>query len=103
MRLVSSNLFICSLASCPSPQKDHLYVLTMVLSSYERLCRKLRVKDLKFRAFFVAVAHLFADRLLLMDFSSATRITQSWVALLRMLSLIGKWVPLPGGSHDRVF
>ena len=62
-----------------------------------------RLKEPQFRALFIAVARLFANQLLkdvkVLDglYSAENRI-----ALLKTLSLAGKWAPTPGGSHDRV-
>jgi len=61
----------------------------------------------KFRALYVAVAQLIADRLVKdlrildqLDAMGHDDIT-SRLALLRQLSLAGKWAPTPHGSHDR--
>ena len=62
-----------------------------------------RLKEPRFRALFIAVARLFAEQLLkdirvLDELNSA----ENRIALLKTLSLAGKWAPTPGGSHDRV-
>ncbi|KZT27099.1 hypothetical protein NEOLEDRAFT_1176895 [Neolentinus lepideus HHB14362 ss-1] len=74
--------------------------------SYERLARKLQ--DVKYRALYVAVARLIADKLAedlvtleKLDSLPQDAERQERFDLLRQLSLVGKWAPTPGGVHDR--
>ncbi|KAF8993016.1 hypothetical protein BDQ17DRAFT_1392732 [Cyathus striatus] len=59
---------------------------------YDQLVR--RLNDPKYRALYIAIARLFAERLS----TPADRIP-----LLREISLAGKWAPTPGKSHDCVY
>ena len=64
------------------------------------------LEDPQFRALYVAVARLFAQKLV-QDIQLADRIQsmpagEERTALLYQISLAGKWAPTPGGSHDRV-
>ncbi|KAK6996501.1 hypothetical protein R3P38DRAFT_3407319 [Favolaschia claudopus] len=64
-----------------------------------------KLQDPKFRALYIAVARLFADRLLtdwrfLLD-SETTETTDARKALLRNISLASKWAPSLLGMHDR--
>ncbi|KAF4598907.1 hypothetical protein EYR38_007319 [Pleurotus pulmonarius] len=60
----------------------------------------------KYRALFIAVARLFADRLVkdLQLVSEADRLSTGVdrILFLKQLSFAGKWAPTPGLSHDRV-
>ncbi|KAK0459750.1 uncharacterized protein EV420DRAFT_1675583 [Desarmillaria tabescens] len=73
------------------------------LERYEVLTSKL--KDPKFRALYIAVARLFATRLCtdisLLTQSESIPALADRLSLLRQLSLVGKWAPSAGGSHDR--
>jgi len=60
----------------------------------------------KFRALYVAVARLFADRLVkdiktLQEIQSL-KLDGDRIALVKQISLAGKWAPTPAASHDRV-
>ncbi|KAG7452469.1 uncharacterized protein BT62DRAFT_879605 [Guyanagaster necrorhizus] len=73
------------------------------LERYETLASKL--KEPKYRALYIAVARLFAARLC-MDISLLTQSESipteaGRLSHLRQLSLVGKWAPSAGGSHDR--
>ncbi|KAK6337156.1 hypothetical protein TWF718_009940 [Orbilia javanica] len=72
---------------------------------YEYLCKKLS-EDPKFRAFYIAVARLFADRLVsdanLQDKLEGTTGSDARSELSWQISLAGKWAPTPGLSHDRI-
>ncbi|KIP08703.1 hypothetical protein PHLGIDRAFT_68973 [Phlebiopsis gigantea 11061_1 CR5-6] len=62
--------------------------------------------DPRFRALYIAVARLFADRLV-KDISLANKMEtmepgDERFAVLRQITLAGKWAPTPSGSHDRV-
>ncbi|PPQ97716.1 hypothetical protein CVT26_001906 [Gymnopilus dilepis] len=65
-----------------------------------------KVTDPKFRALFIAVARLFADQLTkdirTLDEVQKLRAGDERMALLRTISLAGKWAPTPDGSHDQV-
>ncbi|KAF7320861.1 hypothetical protein HMN09_00172700 [Mycena chlorophos] len=70
-----------------------------------RLAQKLE-SDPKFRALYIGVARLFADRLvedlrLLLESETATD-ADLRTALLRQISLAPKWAPTLRGAHDRV-
>ena len=60
----------------------------------------------KFRALYVAVARLFADQLV-KDIKTLQEIQSlkpdgDRIALVKQISLAGKWAPTPAASHDRV-
>ncbi|KAF7798954.1 hypothetical protein EIP86_010183 [Pleurotus ostreatoroseus] len=64
-----------------------------------------KLSDKRFRALYIAVARLFADQLKV-DLGVLQLLEQcsqgkEREALLRQLSLAGKWAPTPGHSHDR--
>ncbi|KAK7006200.1 hypothetical protein R3P38DRAFT_3326058 [Favolaschia claudopus] len=72
-------------------------------ANHARLERKLQ--DPKFRALYIAVARLFAQRLLvdwrhLLDAETA-QTADARKAFLRNISLASKWAPTPGATHDR--
>ncbi|KAK0210775.1 hypothetical protein DFS33DRAFT_1371136 [Desarmillaria ectypa] len=73
------------------------------LERYEALTSKL--KDPKYRALYIAVARLFATHLCtdisLLTQSESIPAVAYRLSLLRQLSLVGKWAPSAGGSHDR--
>ncbi|KAH7922325.1 hypothetical protein BV22DRAFT_1017531 [Leucogyrophana mollusca] len=74
-------------------------------AAHTRLVEKLAQP--KFRALYVAVAQLFANRLveddhILEKISSLPAHSKDRVPLIFSLSLAGKWAPTPNGSHDRV-
>lgn len=60
----------------------------------------------RFRALYIAVARLFAERLVedmhLADKADAMQDGPERTAVLRQISLAGKWAPTPRGAHDRV-
>ncbi|KAF4620909.1 hypothetical protein D9613_001072 [Agrocybe pediades] len=72
--------------------------------AFEHLANKLST-DPNFRALYIAVARLFADRLI-KDLQIAreleTQPATDRLSILKQISLAGKWAPTPGGSHDRV-
>ncbi|KAF9558115.1 hypothetical protein CPC08DRAFT_724685 [Agrocybe pediades] len=72
--------------------------------AFEHLANKLST-DANFRALYIAVARLFADRLI-KDLQIAreleTQPATDRLSILKQISLAGKWAPTPGGSHDRV-
>jgi hypothetical protein len=60
----------------------------------------------KFRALYIAVARLFAQQLV-KDIRTLQKIQslksdRNPIALMKEISLAGKWAPTPGSSHDRV-
>ena len=60
----------------------------------------------KFRALYIAVARLFAQQLV-KDIRTLQKIKsiesdEDPIALMKEISLAGKWAPTPGASHDRV-
>ena len=60
----------------------------------------------KFRALYIAVARLFAQQLV-KDIRTLQKIRSlesdgDPIALMKEISLAGKWAPTPGASHDRV-
>ena len=66
-----------------------------------------KLQEPKFRALYVMVARLFAERLAqdvvtLEQLEAAAKGSEEWWALSWRLSLVGKWAPTPHGSHDRV-
>uniref|UniRef100_D8PPY1 DUF2828 domain-containing protein n=2 Tax=Schizophyllum commune (strain H4-8 / FGSC 9210) TaxID=578458 RepID=D8PPY1_SCHCM len=65
-----------------------------------------KLADNKSRALYVAVARLFAKALAkdlaILDQISCAMLSSDKATLSRELSLVGKWAPTPGGSHDRV-
>ena len=75
--------------------------------AYDRLTKKLL--DNRYRALYVAVARLFAGQLA-KDSDVMNKIAalpadankDDRIALMFALTLISKWGPTPGGSHDRV-
>lgn len=73
------------------------------LERYEVLTSKL--KDPKYRALYIAVARQFATRLCtdisLLTQSESISAHADRLTHLRQLSLVGKWAPSAGGSHDR--
>ncbi|KAG1762186.1 hypothetical protein EDD22DRAFT_892930 [Suillus occidentalis] len=75
--------------------------------NHARIVEKLRQP--KYRALYVAVSRLFADRLVrdvsILDALAslpADAKQKDRVSLIFSLSLATKWAPSPGGSHDRV-
>ncbi|KAF8181817.1 hypothetical protein BJ912DRAFT_605403 [Pholiota molesta] len=61
----------------------------------------------KYRALYIAVAHLFAAQLVkdlrvLAELAALAPGHKDRMALVRKLSLAGKWAPTPGRAHDRV-
>lgn len=75
--------------------------------AHDRLTRKLL--DKRYRALYVAVSRLFAAQLAkesdVMDKLSALPANANkndWMALMYALTLVSKWAPTPGCSHDRV-
>ena len=61
----------------------------------------------KFRALYIAIARLFAQQLVkdiktLQKIQSLESNGNPTKALMKEISLAGKWAPSPGGSHDRV-
>lgn len=65
------------------------------------------LQEPKFRALYVMVARLFAEKLAqdvatLDQLEAVTKGSDEWRTLSRRLSLVGKWAPTPHGSHDRV-
>lgn len=65
-----------------------------------------RLSEPRFRALYVAVARLFADELVgqaaLMRRAEALSDGEERRRILNKASLVGKWAPTPGASHDRV-
>jgi Domain of unknown function (DUF2828) len=65
-----------------------------------------KLSEPRFRALYVAVARLFADELVgqaaLMRRVEALPDGEERNRILREVSLVGKWAPTPGASHDRV-
>jgi hypothetical protein len=65
-----------------------------------------KLSDPRFRALYIAVARLFADELVgqtaLMRRAEALSDGEERKRILREVSLVGKWAPTPGASHDRV-
>ncbi|KAJ6514766.1 hypothetical protein DFH09DRAFT_1264765 [Mycena vulgaris] len=75
----------------------------LAVTNHLRLERKLT--DPKYRALYVAVARLFAERImadfrLSIDCNTAEN-AEARAALLRQISLAPKWAPTLRGSHDR--
>lgn len=75
---------------------------------HERLVGKL-VANYKFRALYIAVVRLFAQQLrkdvkILDELQTVDQKVDKdrYRTLARSISLVGKWAPTPGGSHDRV-
>ncbi|KAH7922572.1 hypothetical protein BV22DRAFT_1197329 [Leucogyrophana mollusca] len=73
--------------------------------SHARLVK--RLAQPKYRALYIAVAQLFADRLMedkriLEKISSLPSDSKDRTSLTFSISLAGKWAPTPNGSHDRV-
>ena len=68
-----------------------------------------RLLDKRYRALYVAVARLFAGQLA-KDYDVMTKISalpvdadkKDCLTLMHALTLVAKWAPTPGGSHDRV-
>lgn len=77
---------------------------TKQINHHQRLVNKL--EDPKYRALYIAVTHLFAEQLVkdiqILDEINNLPAGVSRMALLRQISLTGKWAPTPNGSHDRV-
>ncbi|KAH9842443.1 uncharacterized protein C8Q71DRAFT_793946 [Rhodofomes roseus] len=74
-------------------------------ANHIRLSTKL--KEPKFRALYVMVARLFAEKLahdvsLLEQVEKENHGSDECWALSKRLSLVGKWAPTPNRSHDRV-
>ncbi|KAF3933685.1 hypothetical protein ABW19_dt0201068 [Dactylella cylindrospora] len=90
----------------PKDMRDYKKLrLAVAKSRYEDLERKLE-EDPKFRALYVTVARLFADRLvedmrLLRKYESIDDPKEK-LDLRWEISLAGKWAPTPGRSHDRL-
>ena len=65
-----------------------------------------RLREPRFRALYIAVARLFADELVgqaaLMRKAEALPDGEERKRISREVSLVGKWAPTPGASHDRV-
>ena len=65
-----------------------------------------RLSSRRFRALYVAVARLFADKLVeqtsLMRRAEATTDGEERDRILRDVSFVGKWAPTPSASHDKV-
>ena len=65
-----------------------------------------RLSDPRFRALYIAVARLFANELVgqaaLMREAEALPDGEERKRISRKVSLVGKWAPTPGASHDRV-
>lgn len=65
-----------------------------------------KLEEPRFRALYVAVARLFAERLLedinLVQKAEALAPGEERTTLLRQVTLAGKWAPTLQGSHDRV-
>ncbi|THG96158.1 hypothetical protein EW026_g5631 [Hermanssonia centrifuga] len=61
--------------------------------------------DPRFRALYIAVARLYAERLRedisLFERANSLPHGEERTTLMRQISLAGKWAPTPGGSHDR--
>ena len=75
--------------------------------NHHRLVEKL-VND-KYRALYIGTVRLFAERLRKdikildqLQCSSPNSEKDQYLALHRDISLVGKWAPTPGGSHDRI-
>ena len=60
----------------------------------------------KFRALYIAIARLFANQLVkdirILQEIQALNPDGDRIALMKNISLAGKWAPTPGASHDRV-
>ena len=76
-------------------------------ANHARIVKKLQQP--KYRSLYIAVARLFADRLvkdngILLELASlpANAEVKHRLPLIFALSLATKWAPTPGGSHDRV-
>ncbi|KAF8583509.1 hypothetical protein K439DRAFT_1348407 [Ramaria rubella] len=72
---------------------------------HEALTRKL-AEDTSFRALYITVARLYTDALardvkILRQIADENTNAERRVALAYELSLVGKWAPSIGGSHDR--
>ena len=72
-------------------------------------CHQVLVSKLsqpKFRALYVAIARLFAQQLVkdIRTFQKIQSLESDGdpIALMKEISLAGKWAPTPGASHDRV-
>jgi Domain of unknown function (DUF2828) len=65
-----------------------------------------KLSEPRFRALYIAVARLFSDKLVgqaaLMRRAEALSDGEERKRILREVSLVGKWAPTPGASHDRV-
>ena len=70
-------------------------------------CLEAKLQEPKFRALYVMVARLFAEKLaqdvgILSRMEQAEKGSDEWWMLSKSLSSAGKWAPTPRGSHDRV-
>ncbi|KAF8993024.1 hypothetical protein BDQ17DRAFT_166586 [Cyathus striatus] len=87
-----------------SPEKYKAWRAEQRSATYERLVR--RLLDPTYRALYITVARLFAERLekdfKLLEELEALPSNGNRLPLLKKISLAGKWAPSPGGSHDRV-
>ncbi|KAK1236294.1 hypothetical protein PQX77_000455 [Marasmius sp. AFHP31] len=86
------------------PVEASKYRARMAEMRYGNLHRKL--EDKKFRALYVAVARLLSEKLLedlrVLEEIEGTDLTPDRLhELVRQISLVGKWAPSPGASHDR--
>ncbi|EPS98355.1 hypothetical protein FOMPIDRAFT_42401 [Fomitopsis schrenkii] len=66
-----------------------------------------KLQEPKFRALYVMVARLFAEKLaqdasILSQMEQVKQGSDEWWTLSKRLSSAGKWAPTPCGSHDRV-
>ncbi|KAI0040289.1 hypothetical protein FA95DRAFT_1566528 [Auriscalpium vulgare] len=66
-----------------------------------------RLKEPHFKALYIAVARLFAEQLaadcgLLREAELLPEDSAERKSIIRRLTLLGKWAPSPGNSHDRV-
>ncbi|KAJ3510568.1 hypothetical protein NLJ89_g4597 [Agrocybe chaxingu] len=72
--------------------------------SHTRLLKKLSVPH--YRALYVAVARLFTEHLVkdlnILAQASISTSPEARSALLRQLTLVGKWAPSPAEAHDRI-
>ncbi|KIY70939.1 hypothetical protein CYLTODRAFT_487700 [Cylindrobasidium torrendii FP15055 ss-10] len=77
---------------------------TVVAEERSKLIQ-LRLTDPKYRALYITVARLFADQLAkdlaVLSHASSLTDTSERAGSLRQLSLVGKWAPSQGSSHDR--
>ncbi|KAJ8074428.1 hypothetical protein PM082_015329 [Marasmius tenuissimus] len=86
------------------PVEASNYRARMAEIRYENLNRKLG--DKKFRALYVAVARLLSEKLLedlrVFEEIKGSDLTPERIReLVHQISLVGKWAPSPGASHDK--